>query len=254
MIDEIRELLEQAENIVFMTGAGVSAESGLPTYRGVGGLYEGKKTAEGMDIEEALSGITFEQDPGLSWKYLWQVGKACVGAQANAAHKIIADIEASKENVLVLTQNVDGLHRAAGSKNLIEIHGHAFDLFCVSCGERYNAHELLNDFEGKPQLPPKCHSCDGVIRPDVVLFGEMLPYDAISAFDYLRSNEPDMIFCVGTSGLFPYIAEPVYRARHTETITVEINPKKTDISGLFDYVVRHKAGEALARLWPKKTM
>ena len=105
--------------------------------------------------------------PELTWKYLWQIGEACSGAEPNAAHKIIAELESQKEEVWVLTQNVDGLHRAAGSRNLIEVHGDMFDLYCVDCGQEYKAQERFAGFASMPDLPPLCDRCQGVIRPNV---------------------------------------------------------------------------------------
>ena len=116
-ITQVARVLRDAESVLFVTGAGVSADSGLPTYRGVGGLYDGEDTEDGVRIEDALSGPMFAKRPALTWKYLWQIGSSCVGAVPNAAHNIIAAIEAEKHDVWVITQNVDGLHRSVGSKN-----------------------------------------------------------------------------------------------------------------------------------------
>ena len=113
-IARVAQAIKQAERILLITGAGLSADSGLPTYRGVGGLYNGH-TAEGLPIEAALSGYMLQRDPALCWKYLAELGKACLGAQANAGHYAIAELQRRKPQCWLLTQNIDGYHRAAGS-------------------------------------------------------------------------------------------------------------------------------------------
>jgi NAD-dependent deacetylase len=158
VIREVAKILCDARSVLFVTGAGVSADSGLPTYRGVGGLYDGEITEDGVRIEDALSGPMFARRPALTWKYLWQIAASCAGAVPNAAHDIIAAIELEKDNVWVITQNVDGLHRFAGSNNLVEVHGNMYDLFCTACGHDYAASDLLSDFRDLPALPLKISS------------------------------------------------------------------------------------------------
>ncbi|MDP7040514.1 MAG: Sir2 family NAD-dependent protein deacetylase, partial [Myxococcota bacterium] len=114
--------LEQSQNILFITGAGVSADSGLPTYRGIGGLYNEEDTDDGMPIEEALSGRVLLKDMHLTWKHIGRIEAACRGAGFNRAHEVMALFEERFDRVCVLTQNVDGFHQAAGSKNVIPIH------------------------------------------------------------------------------------------------------------------------------------
>ena len=132
-IDAIVEILADCQSILFITGAGVSAESGVPTYRGVGGLYNVDTTAEGFAIEEVLSAQMFARNPALTWKYLAQIGLAVQDAKHNRAHDVIAEIETHFDRVWTLTQNVDGFHRSAGSKNLIEAHGNMRSFRCTAC-------------------------------------------------------------------------------------------------------------------------
>ena len=133
VLADVAAHLAQANSVLFITGAGISADSGLPTYRGVGGLYNGEATEEGLHIEEALSGDVFAIRPDITWKYLAQIEANCRGAQPNAAHFAIARLEEIIERVTVFTQNVDGLHRQAGSSDVIEIHGSLHDLQCTEC-------------------------------------------------------------------------------------------------------------------------
>ncbi|MCG8610351.1 MAG: NAD-dependent protein deacylase, partial [Pseudomonadales bacterium] len=116
LINKVSELIAQSQRILFITGAGISAESGLPTYRGVGGLYDRNLTDEGYTIEEALSAQMMASRPDITWKYLWQIGSACRQAKPNRAHEVIAALEKRKPESWVLTQNVDGYHRTAGSE------------------------------------------------------------------------------------------------------------------------------------------
>src|SRR5262249_51116512 len=140
-----------------------SAESGLPTYRGVGGLYNRDESEEGFAIEELLSGELFRERPELTWKYLRQIEQACRGATFNRGHAVIAEMERHFPRVWTLTQNVDGLHRAAGSKNLIAIHGELHQVRCTRCPWR----ETVGDFARLPDLP-RCGDCSAVLRPNVV--------------------------------------------------------------------------------------
>lgn len=248
-IRQVAEILRAADRVLFVTGAGISADSALPTYRGVGGLYDGVETEDGVAIEDALSGAMFAKRPALTWKYMWQIGAACLGAAPNAAHQIIASLEAEKEDVWVVTQNVDGLHRAAGSQNLIEVHGQMFELTCTGCGRDYRAEELLEGFQAQCELPPSCPHCNGIVRPNVVLFGEFLPAAVVQALDRLSTKEFDVVFSIGTTAVFPYISELIATARRRGKPTVEINPARTMISGDVRYRIPLGAAEAMKRVY-----
>jgi len=247
--EAVAALLRDARSILILTGAGISADSGLPTYRGVGGLYEEQHTEDGIPIEEALSGYMLASRPELTWKYLWQIGKACRGAQPNRAHSVIADLEKTKPDVRVVTQNVDGLHRLAGSINLVEVHGNIYDLFCTECGASQSASALLADNMDAPRLPPRCTACHGILRPNVVLFGEFLPPAVMEALSDVSRQSHDIIFSIGTTAVFPYIREPIIRAQGADIPAVEINPTSTSMSNRFRYCLRTGAAEAMERLW-----
>ena len=246
--DEVADLLRKAESVLFITGAGISADSGLPTYRGVGGLYDGVATDEGLTIEEVLSGPVFELKPELTWKYLWQVGEARQGAEPNRGHEVMAEIEQIKKCVWVMTQNVDGLHRIAGTQNLIEVHGALGKLLCTRCGYDCDSDEILAVHD-EPPLPPLCVECGHVLRPDVVLFEEMLSDLTLRQLNHLDQEDVDLVFSVGTSSIFPYITHPVYSAKFTGVPTVEINPVETSISRTFDFRFASGAAATLDKLW-----
>jgi len=237
--------LRHARRILIITGAGLSADSGLPTYRGVGGLYNAK-TADGLPIEMALSGPMLRRDPALCWKYIAELGRACLGAQPNAAHYAIAQLQRLKPECWVLTQNVDGYHRAAGSppERLIEIHGQLAPLFCQSCGA---VDPELSEHLQRP-LPPLCKHCHGVLRPPVVLFEEMLPERALETLYEEMAKGFDAVLSIGTTASFPYIHEPVLRTRVSGGFTAEINPTPTDHSAGMDVFLGCRALEVMEEL------
>jgi NAD-dependent deacetylase len=246
LLDEIAALCAGAKRMLFITGAGISADSGLPTYRGIGGLYNGNATDEGCPIEEALSGEMMAQRPKITWKYLAQIEANCRGARPNAAHAAIAWLEGLKEGaggVTVLTQNIDGLHRAAGSRDLIEIHGTLHRLSCTACGLR----QKVRDYAGLA-MPPACPDCGALLRPDVVLFGEALPPGVVQRLIAVVERGVDLVFSIGTTSVFPYIAEPVVDALRRGVPTVEINPGESRVSDYVDYRLRLGAAQAMAEL------
>lgn len=233
-------ILAAAQSVLFVTGAGISADSGLPTYRGVGGLYEAEDPDEGLPIEALLSGETFARSPGKTWKYLGAIERACRGARPNRAHEAIAALEATGRRVAVLTQNVDGLHRAAGSTDVIEIHGDLHDLRCTRCAWA----DHVDDYSAL-ELPPRCPRCSAVVRPEVVLFGEMLPAAAVERLEDALRRGFDAVFSVGTTSVFPYVAAPVLLARSWGAKAVEVNPGDTAVSDVVDVRLRCGAAAAL---------
>ena len=243
-IKKVVGLLKGSKSILFITGAGVSADSGLPTYRGIGGLYDKRTTDEGIPIETALAGEMMEERPEVTWKYLIQVEKKCRNATFNRAHQVIAEMERHFQRVWVLTQNIDGFHRAAGSRNVIEIHGEMHKLFCSECGWR----ATVKDYS-QIDIPPHCPQCAHTIRPEVVLFGELLPAREMQIlFEELRKGF-DIYFSVGTSSVFPYIQQPMIDAKLSRRPTVEINPAHSEISHLVDIKLPLRAAEALDLIW-----
>jgi NAD-dependent deacetylase len=243
-IQRVAAILARSKNLLFITGAGVSADSGLPTYRGIGGLYNAEHPEEGIPIEEILSGEMMRDRPELTWKYLAAIERAARGARFNRAHQVIAEMESRFPRVWTLTQNIDGLHRQAGSKKLLEIHGCLHELSCPEC----DYHASVADYGGLT-IPPRCPKCGAVLRPDVVLFGEMLPTDVLEIFYQELDTGFDAVFSIGTTSVFPYIAGPVEMARRRGWATVEINPGETRVSHLVDVKLALGAAEAMDALW-----
>ena len=243
-IQEAAQILANAQNILFITGAGLSADSGLAIFRGPGGLYE-NGCIEGVPIGEALSGPYFRQDPSLLWRWFAPSGRNMSSGRPNRGHEVITLFEQHRERVWVLTQNVDGFHTAAGSKNVIEIHGNMHRLLCVSCSYTVT----VEDYSGL-EIPPKCPDCAGVVRPNIVLFGENLPVDATEARERELQQGFEVLMYVGTTALFPYIFDPILEARRQEEVrTIEINPTDTQFTRFFDVKIALGAAEALDAIW-----
>ena len=247
-LDMVTHHLANASRVLFVTGAGISADSGLPTYRGIGGIYDTGPTEHGMSIEEALSGETFRRQPELTWKHILEIESACRGATFNPAHEMIARLEEHLPEVWVLTQNVDGFHQAAGSRNVIEIHGNLHGLRCTRCN-----YSTANPDYARFSGVPKCPQCGGILRPTVVLFGEELPMKAVLQLHALVEQGFDLVMMVGTTAVFPYIAEPALKARYTGVPTVEINPGRSELSDFVDYRFNARAATVLPALWKRLT-
>jgi len=245
-VDRVVGFLSSSRSLLFITGAGISADSGLPTYRGIGGLYDVNSTQEGLPIEELLSGRMLRTRPELTWKYLAQIGRATLGANFNRGHEVIAEMEARFGRVWTLTQNVDGFHRQAGSRNVIDIHGDLHDLYCTACRFRQSVDEFR-----ELALPPLCPQCRAVLRPDVVLFGEVLPAEKVEQLYRELAAGFDAVFTVGTTSVFPYIAEPVREAVRQGVPTVEINPGVSEVSHLVDVKLALGAATALDAIWER---
>jgi NAD-dependent deacetylase len=246
VIDTAVRVLRKSNSVLFITGAGISADSGVPTYRGIGGLYDIELTEEGLPIEEILSGVMFRANPELTWKYLGQIADSARGATYNRAHAVIAQMEQRFGRVWTLTQNVDGFHRAAGSQNVIEIHGNMRSLSCTGCSYR----TLVED-AADLEIPPRCPNCSDILRPDVVLFGEALPEEALSRLYREAETGFGAVFSIGTSSVFPYIQEPVLQARRMGVPTFEINPGETILSDEVDYHLSMNAADAMDEIWER---
>ena len=244
LIKKTANLLKNSQNILFITGSGISADSGLPTYRGIGGIYDNKPTEDGIPVEMALAGNMLATKPEITWKYLSQIEENCRKATFNRAHEIIAEMEKHFDRVWVLTQNIDGFHRAAGSKNVIDMHGNLHKIFCPTCKWK----KTIKNFT-EIDIPPHCPECNTIARPDVVFFGEMLSEDKLNALQREMARGFDIYFSIGTTSVFPYIRHPMAVAEHLGKPAVEINPGKTEISDWVSIKISLGAVEALDLIW-----
>ena len=225
------DTLAESESIVFFTGAGISSESGVPTFRGKNGIWNKLKP------EELANFNAFIRNPEMVWEWYNHRKKIIHEAQPNAAHLTIAEMQNHFNNVTVVTQNIDNLHRRAGSNAIFELHGNIERNFCINCKKFYN--EELDFSKGVP----KCE-CGGLIRPDVVWFGEFLPEDQFLGGEKAAINS-DIFFVVGTSAVVYPAAGMVYTAKQSGSTIVEINIEETPFSSIADYSYFGKAGEVL---------
>jgi NAD-dependent deacetylase len=231
----VRDWLKSASSIAVLTGAGISAESGLPTFRGPGGLWR-QYRAEDLARPE-----TFARDPKLVWEwYNWRRG-VMARAQPNRAHSALAELEQRTADFTLITQNVDGLHDAAGSRNVLKVHGDIWTLRCNACGR-----ERIDRSDPLPQVPPVC-LCGGIERPGVVWFGESLPKDTWARAE--RAARAAQVFLViGTSAVVYPAAGLVALAKASGARVVEINIAETPVSNLVDESLRGPASEILPTL------
>ncbi len=243
-IRAVAEILAGAESALFITGAGISADSGLPTYRGIGGLYEDVVPEEGLPIEDLLSGTMFAERPEVVWKYIDQIARTFLDARPNRGHEVIAAFERHIPRTWTLTQNVDAFHREAGAQNVIELHGDVRRLRCTRCSYRTRVEDWSSI-----AMPPLCPECGAVLRPEAVLFGEMLPDDEVRTLVRELERGFDVVLSIGTSSLFPYIAEPVLLARAKGIPTVEINPSETDVSDFVHHRIEGRAAPVLDAIY-----
>ncbi|HKO98297.1 MAG TPA: NAD-dependent deacylase [Pyrinomonadaceae bacterium] len=230
---ELAERFQEASHVLVLTGAGVSAESGVPTFRGGGNSAVWK----GMPFDVISSASMVQQDLPAVWEWFDYRRNLLGPLQPNAAHRVIAGWQNRFEECTLVTQNVDGLHQKAGSRDVIELHGSIWRARCVSCGARY----AISMDEIRPTL---CAGCGDHLRPDVVLFGEMLPAGAFE-LAVAKASECDLCFIVGTSGLVYPAASLAEVAKIAGAFVCEVNPEQTPLSTLCDEVLSGKAGEVL---------
>jgi NAD-dependent deacetylase len=220
-----------------LTGAGISAESGVPTFRGPAGLWRSHRP------EELASPQAFRRDPALVWTwYNWR--RELIGrCQPNAAHHTLAAMEVALPHFTLITQNVDALHQAAGSRNVLELHGNIWRVRCLDCGASLEDHRIP-----LPETPPRCPHCDGLLRPDVVWFGESLP-ETVLEDAWAAATRCGTMLVIGTSAVVhPAASLPLVALRNGARV-IEINPDHTPLSRHAHQVLRGPAAQVLPRWW-----
>jgi NAD-dependent deacetylase len=227
----------QFRRVVALTGAGISAESGVPTFRGEAGLWRQYRP------EELATPQSFARDPMIVWEwYDWRRG--LIGAcQPNPAHHTLADMESRLPGFTLITQNVDGLHRLAGSQHVLELHG---DIWRLRCTRQETT--LVDRTAPLPEIPPRCAECRALLRPDVVWYGEALPKDVLEAA-FAASVACDVVLVIGTSAVVQPAASLPLIAIENGAALVEINPQPTPLSDYADLTLRQPAAQALPELW-----
>jgi len=233
MFESVADKLQQAKKIVFVTGAGISQESGIPTFRGDDGLW---RTYDPMQLATINA---FNQNPKLVWEWYEDRRKNILAAKPNAGHVAISDLAKHKE-VWVLTQNIDGLHQRAGSQNVLELHGSIITIKCTVCNFK---DKITSDFS---EMPPLC-KCGNILRPDVVWFGEPLPQD-VWGDAMTHSSLCDVMVVAGTSlSVSPANLLPIY-AKQNGALMIEVNPEETLMSASMDLSIRLTSAKALPEL------
>jgi len=236
--------LRQAKHVVVFTGAGVSAESGIPTFRdALTGLWER------FDAQDLATPNAFRKDKDLVWGwYEWRRMKALM-AQPNPAHLAVAALARHVPKLTVITQNVDDLHERAGSADVLHLHGSLHHPYCLTCGQAHTlAAGVPDEPEGGRRLsPPSCSRCGGAVRPGVVWFGEDLPVRALHRAQR-QAQECDLFFTIGTSGLvYPAAHIPVL-AKQAGAQVVQINPASNDLDRHCTWSLRGVAADIMPRL------
>ena len=232
---KVMESFKRAKKVVVITGAGISAESGVPTFRGANGLWR-RYRAEDLATPQAFQG-----DPRLVWEWYDWRRRLISDKEPNPGHAAIAAMETLFEEFLLITQNVDGLHRKAGSRKIIEIHGSLWRVRCMTEGRIFPNNEVP-----LREIPPRCE-CGALLRPDVVWFGESLSEKDL-ADSYTALRECDCLMVVGTSAVVQPVASFPAVARNGGAFILEINVQPTPISGSVDESILGKSGEVLPQL------
>ena len=225
-------LLAEEEQCVVLSGAGISAESGIPTFRSKGGLWEKYDPTVYASIE------VFRRDPSKYWEIRGEFIRNYDRYRPNAAHLAVAELEQAGIVRQVITQNIDGLHRKAGSRNVVEIHGSLREIICLQCGKEYLAPNV-------PTGSPPCCECGGVLKPNTVLFGESLPPEALESASREAQSCRTMLV-IGTSAVvYPAAALPSLARQHGAKI-IEVNIERAFADA--DIVIEEKATVAMTRL------
>lgn len=233
MFDSVKDILQNAKKIVFVTGAGISQESGIPTFRGKDGLWKNYDAMKLATIE------AFYDNPSLVWEWYNERRNNIFSANPNLGHYAIAELE-KYTDVVVATQNIDGLHRRAGSTNVLELHGSIIRIKCTGC--KY-IESITTPYE---KVPPLCE-CGKMLRPDVVWFGEALPQNVWKS-TVIHANTCDVMIIAGTSLVVsPANTIPLYAKQNNATL-IEVNPEDTMMSSEMDLTVKETSAVALPEL------
>lgn len=229
--------LREQTRVVALTGAGVSAASGVPTFRGDGGLWRAYRA---IDLATPSA---FARDPKLVWEfYEWRRGLVA-GCQPNRAHFALAEMQDALPNFTLITQNVDGLHQAAGGRSLLSLHGELYGIKCARCS--YHTYDRTHPL---PQLPPPCPRCGAHLRPNVVWFGEALNQQTLAAA-WQAAEEAEVFLVVGTSALVNPAAQLPIIAQRNGAYLIEFNLEQTPLTAQVDQAIIGSAAETLPEWW-----
>jgi NAD-dependent deacetylase len=231
------EIIKKSKSMIALTGAGISVESGIPDFRSAGGLWDRYDPAIYASIN------SFIRMPEKVWDMIFEMIDVTASAAPNRAHLALAKLESMDYLKAVLTQNIDNLHQEAGSKKVIEYHGNAKQLVCLSCGEEYS----VSEFDLSKKEVPLCTECGKVLKPSVVFFGENIPFEAMSEAQKF-ADSADVVLVVGTSAVvYPFAAIP-RSAKSRGAVLIEFNLERTELSSFADILIQGSAGNTLPEL------
>jgi NAD-dependent deacetylase len=235
-LERAAERLGRARRVVAFTGAGVSAESGVPTFRGAGGLWQGRP------VEEVATPEGFAADPCRVWRFYDERRRNLAGCRPNPAHAVLARWQDRFASYTLVTQNVDSLHEDAGARSVLHLHGSIWAVRCTACGR-----ERVERTAPLPELPPRCPVCSAMERPGVVWFGECLPEDVLHAASRAAAR-CEVLVVVGTSAVVYPAAGLVQTASAGGAAVIEVNPEASALAHLAEVELRGPAGVLLPRL------
>jgi len=230
-------IIKSSKNCFALTGAGISVESGIPDFRGAGGLWSKYDPSIYANID------SFIKDPEMVWDMIFEMIDVIVSAQPNEAHISLARLEKIGILKAIVTQNIDNLHQRAGSSQVIDFHGNTAHLICLKCNNSYNT----DHFQVENNEIPHCLNCRAILKPSVIFFGEMIPPQALVDATEL-TDKADVVLVIGTSAIiYPAASIPVTAKRNGSTL-IEINLEETDLTSLCDLSLQGKAAEIMPQL------
>lgn len=234
-LQKAAELLRNAQRVAVLTGAGISAESGVPTFRGQGGLWEGHR------VEEVATPRAFLRDPTMVWRFYNQRRAGLTTIEPNVGHHALVELERRLgDRFTLITQNVDGLHLKAGSQRVLEIHGAIRRVRCTGCGMKEERYDVLPDL-------PKCKTCDALLRPDIVWFEEGLPQDVWAQAE-VAVDACDVFLVVGTSAVVYPAAGLIHYALAKKASVIEVNLDRTEATHIVTIALQGRSGEILPQI------
>jgi NAD-dependent deacetylase len=241
-IEKLSHMLDEAEYMVAFTGAGISAESGIPTYRGEGGVWYEYDPAKYASIDH------FFEEPEYYWRFFREVRYSVLQqAQPNEAHRVLARLEEADVLKAVITQNIDGLHQLAGSSRVLELHGNSRRISCLNCAAQYTMEEIYDQLA--TELPPTCRACGGTLKPEVVFFGESLPRGVLDEAS-VEAKRCDLFLVVGSSLVVqPAASLPMMAKRHGADLVI-VNKQPTPLDEMADLVFHNSASQVLRAVDP----
>ena len=237
MYEKAAQVIKSSKRCVAFTGAGISVESGIPPFRGENGLWN-KYDPQTFDISY------FHHNPKQSWEVIREIFYTLFGkVKPNAAHYALAELEANQMLAAVITQNVDHLHTEAGSRVVYEFHGSLKKVVCLKCRAKYTVSDIDLNI-----LPPRCHKCDGILKPDVIFFGEAIPEHA-GSHSFNEANKADCFILIGTTGVIAPANTIPSRAKANGAAIIEVNPYRSEYTGaVTDIFLESKAIAAMEKL------